>query len=105
MQEAAAAAAPANGPAIPQKLQHKITKRVRFLDRVAGSSRLVVKGGTAKKRAKTGISERLTNYSSLAASLAEAAEQVSSSQRSCNLSRAPMQWDGGISMRRNICRT
>ena len=88
MQEAAAGAGPANGPAIPQKLQHKITKRVRFLERVAGSSRLVVKGGTAKKRAKTGISERLTNYSSLAASLAEAAERVSSSQgyatRPCN---------------------
>lgn len=96
MQEAAAAAAPASGPAIPQKLQHKITKRVRFLDRVAGSSRLVVKGGTAKKRAKTGISERLTNYSSLAASLAEAAEQVGSSQGIYYLYSSSMQWDGGV---------
>lgn len=80
VQEAAAAADPPTGPAIPQKLQHKITKRVRFLERVAGSGRLVVKGGTAKKRAKkTSISERLTNYSGLAASLADAAEQVRSS--------------------------
>ena len=78
-QEAADGEAPSNGPVIPQKLQHKITKRVRFLERVAGSNGLAVKGGTAKRKAKTSVSERLTDFTSLAASLAEAAEQVSSS--------------------------
>ena len=64
---------------VPRRLQQKITKRVRFLEKVAASRaapRLEAKGGTKKRQRRPAISERLKNFSSLAQSLEEAAKEA-----------------------------
>ena len=72
---------------VPRRLQQKITKRVRFLEKVATSRaapRLEVKGGTQKKKRRRGaVSERLKNFSGLAASLEEAAKEASAPRSTC----------------------
>ena len=86
-EEQAASAGASREPAVSRRLQQKTIKRVRFLQNVAASQpalRLEAKGGTKKRRRKTAVSERLKNFSGLAASLAEAAKEVSI-KMFCNL--------------------
>ncbi|KAL4451626.1 hypothetical protein ABPG75_007288 [Micractinium tetrahymenae] len=60
------------GPAPPQHIQRKLSRKVKFLERVAATKLSASKGGVAKKK-KRKPSVALTDLSSLTASLNEAA--------------------------------
>ncbi|CAL8463378.1 g2912 [Coccomyxa elongata] len=76
---AAAEAEQEREAAVTRRLQHKIAKRVQFLEKVAASRpapRLgVQQGGTKKKRRNDRGPGRLGDLSNLTASLAEAAQE------------------------------
>ncbi len=81
LQEGAAAEAEQEREAaVTRRLQHKIAKRVQFLEKVAASRpapRLgVQQGGTKKKRRNDRGPGLLGDLSNLTASLAEAAQEV-----------------------------
>lgn len=67
-------------PLVTRRLQQKIAKRVRFLEKVAASRPSNALGlkqaGTKKKRRRQASAGRLADLSTLSASLAEAAHEV-----------------------------
>ncbi|PRW20857.1 ribosome biogenesis slx9-like isoform X1 [Chlorella sorokiniana] len=69
---AAAAEEERDGPAPPQHVQRKLTRKVKFLERVAATGLTTTKGGVAKKK-KQRPSVALTDLASLTASLNETA--------------------------------
>ncbi|KAI3437695.1 hypothetical protein D9Q98_000144 [Chlorella vulgaris] len=73
--DAVPAAAQSDGPRPAPHIQRKLTRKVKFLERVAATKLSTSKGGVSKKKQKKAPSLALTNLASLTASLAEVAAE------------------------------
>ncbi|GAB4819416.1 hypothetical protein N2152v2_006462 [Parachlorella kessleri] len=92
------------GPAPPKRIQQKLTKKVKFLQRVAASTipKLAVKAGVAKKKKKKDMPSTLADLSTLVEGLKQASEEIDARQADGERQHKPGQSVGTLRARARV---